>query len=62
MEVWGEEHEEWTVGGWEKEKGSALEIRVEIQTEEIGRGKEVFFFGAQLKVEERAVGLMPRVF
>ncbi len=62
MEVWGEEHEEWTVGGWEKEKGSALEIRVEIQTEEIGRGKEVFFFGAQLKVEERAAGLMPRVF
>ncbi len=29
-EVWGEEQEEWTVGGWEKEKGSALEIRVEI--------------------------------
>jgi hypothetical protein len=30
MKVWEEEQEEWTVGGWEKEKGSALEIRVEI--------------------------------
>ncbi len=29
-EVWGEEQEEWMIGGWEKEKGSALEIRVEI--------------------------------
>jgi hypothetical protein len=30
MKVWEEEQEEWTVGGWEKEKGSTLEIRVEI--------------------------------